>query len=184
MNAASSLFSIHRIVWTALLAALTAVGGIIAVPLGPISPIPVTLQTMFVLLAGFILGPRGGAFAMGLYMLAGVLGLPVFSGGKAGLAVFMGPTGGFLFGFIPSAVICGLAKADPVRPAAVLLLTAVLASAVTLLLGALQLAFVLNISFGKAFAVGVLPFLPGGAVKCLAAVFIYRFLAGRRLLPL
>lgn len=183
MTEAAPLASIHRVVWTALLAALTAVGGIIAIPLGPVSPVPVTLQTMFVLLAGFILGPRGGALAMLLYMAAGILGLPVFAGGKAGLAVFLGPTGGFLLGFIPSAVFCGFAKSDPPKPFAALFLFAACATAITLCLGTLQLAVVLKISVYKALALGTFPFLPGAAVKCAGAVFIYRFLAARRLLP-
>lgn len=184
MNSTASLPSIHRLVWTALMAALTAVGGIIAIPVGPISPVPITLQTMFVSLAGFILGPRGGAFAMVLYMVAGILGLPVFAGGKAGLAVFMGPTGGFLLGFVPAAILCGFAKSDPVKPFVVLFLFAAMATALTLLLGTIQLAAVLKISVYKAMAVGVFPYLPGAIIKCAGAAFIYRFLAVRRLLPL
>lgn len=183
MNDATSLASIHRLVWISLMAALTAVGGMIAIPVGPISPVPITLQTMFVLLAGLILGPRGGAFAMVLYMTAGVLGLPVFAGGKAGLAVFLGPTGGFLLGFIPGAIFCGLAKRTPVRPFGVLLAYCAIATAITLVLGTFQLAAVLKISLMKAVYVGVVPFLPGAVVKCVGAAFIYRFLAVRRLIP-
>lgn len=187
------LFSIHRLVWIALMAALMAVGAMISIPMGPISPVPVSLQTLFVLLAGLILGPRGGAFAMMLYLAAGCLGLPVFAGGKSGLAAFLGPTGGFLLGFVPSAVVCGFARNNPtqgnpgqnnpVRPMPVLLAFCALATAVTLALGTLRLASVLQISMAKAVAVGVVPFLPGAAVKCLAAAFIYRFLAARRLIP-
>jgi biotin transport system substrate-specific component len=139
---------------------------------------------MFVLLAGFILGPRGGAFAMALYMITGILGLPVFAGGKAGLAVFMGPTGGFLLSFVPAAIFCGFAKSDPAKPFVVLLFFAAAATALTLFLGTIQLAAVLKISVYKALAVGVFPFLPGTMVKCVGAAFIYRFLAVRRLLPL
>ena len=182
-NAQSSLGSINRIVWIALMAALTAVGAVVAIPVVPISPVPITLQTMFVLLAGFILGPKGGALAMLLYIAAGCLGMPVFTGGKAGLAVFLGPTGGFIVGFIPAAIICGFAKGAPVKPYWVLLLASVVATAVVLALGTAQLALLLKISIGKALAVGVIPFLPGAAAKCFGAVFIYRFLAVRRLIP-
>lgn len=177
------LSATHRLVWTALLAALTGAGAMIAIPVVPFSPVPVTLQTMFVLLAGLILGPRGGAMAMLLYMAAGCLGLPVFAGGKSGIAAFIGPTGGFLIGFLPTAMFCGLAKSDPVRPYWVLLLFCAVATAMTLGLGMFQLSLVLKISLGKAFAAGVFPFLPGAALKCFAAAFIYRFLAARRLLP-
>ncbi|MDL2210636.1 biotin transporter BioY [Desulfovibrio sp. OttesenSCG-928-O18] len=183
MSQAASLVSIHRIVWIALMAALTAVGGMIAIPVGPLSPVPITLQTMFVLLAGLILGPRGGALAMVLYMAAGSLGLPVFAGGKAGLAVFLGPTGGFLLGFVPAAVFCGFARKDPLRSFGVILAFCAFATLITLVLGTLQLAAVLQVSISKAVAVGVVPFLPGAVVKCLGATFIYRFLAARRLIP-
>lgn len=182
-NPQESLLSIHRLVWIALMAALTAVGAMISIPVVPFSPVPISLQTLFVLLAGLILGPRGGALAMLLYLAAGCLGLPVFTGGKSGLAAFLGPTGGFLFAFAPAAFLCGLAKRDPVRPLWIILLFCAAATALSLAVGTLQLAFLLQISLGKALAVGVVPFLPGGVIKCFAAAFIYRFLAARRLLP-
>ena len=182
MNDPQSLLSIHRLVWIALMAALTAVGAMISIPL-PLSPVPISLQTMFVLLAGLILGPKGGACAMLLYITAGCLGLPVFTGGKAGLAAFLGPTGGFIVGFVPAAIVCGFARSTPVKSYPVILIYCAVATAITLACGTAQLAFLLKISLGKALAVGVVPFLPGAAVKCLGAAFIYRFLAVRRLIP-
>lgn len=182
-DAQTSLLSIHRIVWISLMAALTAVGAMISIPVVPFSPVPISLQTLFVLLAGLILGPRGGALAMLLYLAAGCIGLPVFAGGKSGLAPFLGPTGGFLIGFVPSAVICGFAKRLPPRSSTAIFIYCAVATAVTLALGTLQLAHLLQISLGKALAVGVIPFLPGAVLKCLAATFIYRFLAARRLIP-
>ncbi len=184
MSQTVNLTAIHRLVWTALLAALIAVGAIIAIPVGPLSPVPVTLQTLFVLLSGLILGPRGGAVVILLYWAAGALGLPVFAGGKAGLAVFIGPSGGFLTGFLPSAFIAGLAGGLPLKPAKKVLLYCMAASALTLAMGALQMMLVLDISLAKAMAAGVTPFLPGGILKCLAASAVYRFLASHRLLPL
>lgn len=165
------------------MAALMAVGAVISVPVGPLSPVPVSLQTMFVMLAGLILGPRGGALAVLLYLAAGAIGLPVFVGGKSGLAPFLGPTGGFLIGFIPTAICCGFAKSEPVKPYRILLAYCAVATAITLALGTAQLAFLLKISLGKALAVGVVPFLPGAVLKCLGAASIYRFLAVRRLIP-
>ena len=179
----SQITAIHRLVWTGLLAALMAAGAAITIPLGPLSPVPVTLQTLFVQLAGLVLGPRGGLMAVGLYLLAGALGLPVFSGGKGGLAVLFGPTGGFLWGFLPAVVCCGLAsgKADP--PAWMVLGYCFLGTSVLLVFGAFYLALVTGISPGKAFAVGALPFLPGAVAKCLVSLAVYRFLAKGRLLP-
>ncbi|MDR0440889.1 MAG: biotin transporter BioY [Candidatus Accumulibacter sp.] len=184
-NPAFPLVSVHRHpAWIVLMATLTAVGGMIAIPVTPLSPVPITLQTLFVLLAGLILGPRDGALAMLLYLLAGILGLPVFAGGKAGLAALMGPTGGFLTGFVPAAMFCGLARRDPARSFPVLLGYCLLATALTLLPGTIQLSVVLKISIAKAFAVGSLPFLPGALLKSAGAAFIYRFLVSRKLIPI
>ncbi len=92
-------------------------------------------------------------------------------------------SGGVLAGFVPSAVICGFAKSTPARSYPVVLFFCVIATAVTLACGTALLAYLLQISIGKALAVGIIPFLPGAALKCLGAAFIYRFLAVRRLIP-
>jgi len=183
------LAGLHRLVWTALMAALIAVGAMVMLPVGPV---PVTLQTLFVALAGLVLGPARGAGAMLLYVLAGVMGLPVFSGGKAGFAHLLGPTGGYLFGFACMACIAGFgglrrrdARDAAIRwPHVALALCCCLAGlAVAYLAGAARLMQVLDIDAARAVAVGVLPFLPGDVVKVVLAVAAWRFLAVRRLLP-
>ncbi|MBZ2172525.1 biotin transporter BioY [Nitratidesulfovibrio sp. SRB-5] len=186
------LAGLHRLVWTALMAALIAVGAMVMLPVGPV---PVTLQTLFVALAGLVLGSARGAGAMLLYVLAGVMGLPVFSGGKAGFAHLLGPTGGYLFGFACMACIAGLGGLRGLRgreardasiglPRVALALCCCLAGlAVAYLAGAARLMQVLDIDVARAVAVGVLPFLPGDVVKVVLAVAAWRFLAVRRLLP-
>jgi biotin transport system substrate-specific component len=183
MNQASSLAAIHRLVWIALLAALTAAGAAIAVPPGPFSPVPITLQTMFVLLSGLILGSRGGAAVVGLYLAAGILGLPVFAGGKAGPAMLLGPTGGFMLGFLLAAALCGQARRHGRPSFARDALFCAAGSGVILLAGSLRLMMLLDISLSKALLAGAVPFLPGDAIKCCAAAGIHRFLDSRRLLP-
>lgn len=74
----------------------------------PISPVPITGQTLVVLLAGFILGKKRAASAVGVYLLQGAAGLPFFAGGKSGLGILFGPTGGYLFGFLSAAYIVGM----------------------------------------------------------------------------
>ena len=178
MDTTPPLAAIHRLVWVSLIAALTAVGAMIAIPIGPV---PVSLQPFFVTLAGLVLGPRAAAYAMLLYIGAGCLGLPVFAGGKAGLAVVFGPTSGFLLAFVPGAMISGLAS-----PQKSFLWAAACCGAgitVILLAGALHIALTLHISFAKAAGIGVLPFIPAGIAQCLAAAGTYRFLASRSLLP-
>lgn len=86
--------------------ALIALSAQVAVPI-PLSPVPVTGQTFAVLLVGAALGRARGSAAVLAYLAEGAAGLPVFAGGLAGPAVLLGPTGGYLFGFVPAAWICG-----------------------------------------------------------------------------
>jgi biotin transport system substrate-specific component len=82
-------------------------GAYIAVPL-PVSPVPVVLQNLFVLLAGLLLPLRWAVASVALYLALGAIGLPVFSAARGGLAHFVGPTGGYLVGFLPAAAVCAL----------------------------------------------------------------------------
>lgn len=99
-------FSLRTLVLTALMAALIAVLSLL--PGIPLGPVPITLQTLGVMLTGIVLGARGGALALGLYLLVGAVGAPVFAGGSGGLHVFAGPTVGFLIGFVLAAFVIGL----------------------------------------------------------------------------
>jgi biotin transport system substrate-specific component len=108
MTTTGSLTSSRSLSYIALFAALMAVFGLIPkidLPFG----VPITLQSLGVMLAGCLLGPRRGFLAIGLFLLAVALGLPLLSGGRGGLAVFVGPTSGFLFGWLFGAFACGLA---------------------------------------------------------------------------
>ncbi|RLC01276.1 MAG: biotin transporter BioY, partial [Deltaproteobacteria bacterium] len=82
-------------VYASLFAALIAAGAYISVPIGPV---PIVLQNLFVFLAGLLLGSKWGLACVGVYLLAGACGLPVFAGGTGGIARFAGPTGGYLLG--------------------------------------------------------------------------------------
>ncbi|MDK2957282.1 MAG: biotin transport system substrate-specific component [Desulfovibrionales bacterium] len=110
MGRTHSLSATHRLVWAALMAALIAVGAYFQFPLGPV---PFSMQPFFVFLAGFVLGPRLGALSACLYLAAGLVGLPVFAGGAAGLGYALGPTGGFMPGFAAAAFLCGLSVKAP-----------------------------------------------------------------------
>jgi biotin transport system substrate-specific component len=175
------LGAIHRLVWTALLAACIAVGAWLQLPIGAV---PITLQPLFSFLAGYLLGPASGAAAVALYVAAGVLGLPVFAGGKAGLGVLLGPTGGYLVGFVAGAAITGLAapRGRPIGWGRGVLAGAV-ALAVAYLCGAARLAQVLHLDPRKAIVIGVLPFVAFDAVKVTVALIIGRHLRARGLAP-
>ena len=156
-----------KLTYTAMMIAITAALSQVSIPI-PISPVPVTLQTAAVILAGIILGPRQGAAALLGYLLLGCMGLPVFSQGKAGPGVLLGPTGGFLLGFIAAAFIIGwlLRRKDSLERA----YTAVLAGiAVVYLFGIVHFAIVTSSSLSAAFMLAALPYLPLEAVK----IFIF-----------
>jgi biotin transport system substrate-specific component len=85
---------------------LIAISAQIAIPL-PFTPVPLTLQTLVVLAAGVVLGSSRGALAITLYLLEGCAGLPVFSGAASGITHLLGPTGGYLIGFLPAAWLTG-----------------------------------------------------------------------------
>ncbi len=162
--------SLRGMVYASLFGALTAVGAYIIIPL---PPVPITLQTLFLGLAGALLGPRLGALSQIVYLLLGIIGLPVFAGGKAGLGVLFGPTGGYLIGFVAAAALIGKLVALRDRPGfAWLCFSLVAGTAVLYSLGVLQLSLVARLDPVKALAVGVLPFLPGDAVKILLTAAI------------
>lgn len=156
----------YRVAGICAFALLTALGALIRIPL-PFTPVPVTLQTFFVLMAGVYLGGRDAAASQLLYIAIGATGLPVFAGG-AGLAHLLGPTGGYLMSFPIAAWIVGatLRPGDGlVRALGVFLL----AKLVIFGLGTAWLANVMNVDAQRAIALGVVPFLPGIVVKLAAA---------------
>lgn len=149
-------------------ALLTALGAFVRVPL-PFTPVPITLQTFFVLAAGIYLGSRDAALSQFGYLALGAVGLPVFAGGGAGPGHLLGATGGYLVAFPIAAAFVGAALKpgdSPVRATAV----CVAATLLVLVLGAAGLAAFLGVGAERAIALGVLPFLPGGALKVAAAV--------------
>ncbi|MDR1970763.1 MAG: biotin transporter BioY [Treponema sp.] len=160
---------------TALFAALIAAGTFISIPL-PFTPVPVVLQNLFSLLAGLVLGPALGAAAVGLYLIAGIIGAPVFAGAAGGISRFLGPTGGFLLGYLLSAFLGGLIAGRP-RSGVPLplwrLVLAVLAGFLVIYVpGIIRLKFALDSGWGKALAAGFTPFIIGDALKGVLAVLI------------
>ncbi len=149
--------------------ALTVAGAYIRIPL-PFSPVPFTLQTFFVLLAGAVLGRRLGLLSQSGYLLFGIIGLPVFT-----VPSLFGPTGGYLVGFALAAFIIGrmldrYCSADFVKIATAMFLGLV----VLFTTGTIWLSIFLHISIVKAFALGVAPFIVGDIIKLMAAATIYQ----------
>lgn len=153
-------------------AVLTAVGAAVSVPL-PFSPVPITMQTFFVVLAGAVLGPVWGPVSQMTYVMAGLAGLPVFAGGTAGPGILAGATGGYLIGFVPAAWLAGLL----VRPGSSwirLIAGLTAAHAVVFVCGLSQLSLFTGRSLAAAVQLGLLPFVSGTVLKVTAAAALLR----------
>jgi len=145
----------------------------------PGNPVPVTLQTMFVLLAGALLGPWAGLSAVALYLVIGMCGVPFFAmSGVSGLMYFTGPTGGYLAGFLLAAVTTGLAFQRTERTAVRLAVLAA-ASLLILLCGALWLGVLMHLPVSRAWMLGVAPFLYGDVLKTATAMTVCAVLRRR-----
>ena len=150
---------------------LIALSAQIAVPL-PFSPVPVTGQTLAVLLVGALLGSRRGSLAVLVYIAQGMAGLPVFAGGAAGPARLLGPTGGYLVGFVAAAYLVGLlAERGWDRRVSTTAAAMALGNVVIYAVGALWLA-VFVAGLVPALTAGVMPFIPGDLVKIAIAALL------------
>lgn len=172
MNNTAQKSSLRGMAYASMFSALMAVGAYIMIPL---PPVPITMQTLFVMLSGTLLGGYLGALSQIVYILLGIIGLPVFSGGKAGFGVLIGPTGGYLIGFVIGSFIIGKLAALRREPGILWLICSITAGmAVVYTLGILQLMIVAKLSLGKAIAVGLLPPLPGDIAKIIVTALICR----------
>ena len=169
-------------------ALLTAFGAQVQVPLGPV---PITLQVLFVLLSGLVLGSKLGAISQIEYLALGFAGMPVFAQGKSGLVALLGSTGGYLVGFILGAYITGLIAESIARPGKIRFFLAGLAGTAGIYLcGALWLATWVSVAndtswifeLGSAWHFGVLPFLLMDCGKAIIASGVT--LSGRALAAL
>ncbi len=140
----------------------------------PFTPVPYTLQTFFVLLAGAALGPRLGAIALSSYLALGAVGVPIFTG------QWLGPTTGYLVGFVAAGWLIGTMTRRVERPTKLrLALAMALGDLLLLALGAAWLAFGSGRGVVPALRLGVLCFLPAEAVKIAAAADICHWLGAR-----
>ena len=136
----------------------------------PMYPVPMTMQTFAVLLIGLAFGWRLGAATVALYLVEGAAGLPVFASG-GGLHHLIGPTGGYLIGFLPAAALVGwLAEQGWGRPAVRIFLAMLIGSAIIYLLGVTWLAQL--VGFEKAITAGMMPFIVGDAAKAALAATV------------
>lgn len=170
MNTSTQL---RMTVYASLLAALTAVGAYLYIPIGPV---PIVLQNMFVLLSGLLLGSRWGLASVGVYILAGACGLPVFAGGLGGISRIAGPTGGYLLGYLPAVYVIGFIT-EKIKQNMVLDVIAMICGCIIIYVcGVTWLKVLTGMTLTKTFAVGMYPFLIGDALKIAAAAAIAKSL--------
>ncbi len=154
-------------------AVVAILGFLPAIPI-PVSPVPITAQTLGVMLAGAVLGAKRGGLSLVIFLLLIVIGAPVLPGGRTGISVFIGPTGGFLLSWPIAAFIIGwfvdITKGK-VNFGKLMIYTFIGGIIVVYLIGGAYLAFVTNIPLQKSYFSNLI-FIPGDLVKCLLASLI------------
>jgi biotin transport system substrate-specific component len=173
---------VENVARAALLAALTGAFAYVSFPNPlPAAGVPVTLQVLGVFLAGIFLGPVWGGLGMGLYLVAGALGAPIFAGGTAGVGALFGSSAGYLWSYPVAAFVIGLVVHDGLSlrsPSAAglprLVGAMVLGTAVIYAMGVAGLMLVLGLGLSEAFAAGAASFIPAEAFKIAAAAGIVR----------
>lgn len=166
--------AVRKLVLAGVFAALTGVAAQMSFVL-PITGVPFTMQVFAVLLSGALLGPRWGAVAQGVYLLLGLVGVPVFARFSAGLPVLLGPTGGYLFSYPVAAFLVGLLANPEQRPALGRTAAAMAAGLAVIYAGGAGWAILMvGVAAGKVWAQWVLPFLAYDLFKVGVAAWLAR----------
>ena len=155
----------------AQMAVMTAVICVLAPLSIPIGPVPISFTNLAILLALYILGTKMGTLSFLCYLVLGMVGLPVFSGFTGGLGKLLGPTGGYLIGFIPLAIISGLSL-EKLRSKAAQFVGLVAGVAVCYAFGTAWFCFEAGVGLQKALSLCVIPFIPGDIAKILIAMVV------------
>ena len=177
--------STRNLILSGLFAAIVALLAQLSIPL-PFSPVPLTGQIFGVFLAGSILGARWSAVSLFVYILLGAVGLPVFHNFQGGLHIVLGPTGGYLWGFILGGYLLGriVRRGDSYINMATGMLICLMVIYTT---GVLWLSFVSGLAISQAMLIGVLPFIIPDLIKLAAATVlglqVRRRLKGAGLIP-
>lgn len=155
----------------ALMVAMNCVSAYIIIPL-PFSLSPLALQTLIVNLTGYVLNAKQAFMTMLVYLLVGLAGVPVFTGGSAGPGKLFGPTGGYIIGFLFTAVFLAYFRGEKYSFKRYALLGGVIGIPLIYVFGVVQLKLITGMGWDKAIMTGALPFIPLDIVKCLAAAVI------------
>ncbi len=158
---------IRNITFVALFVAIISVVSQIAIP--TTSTVPITIQIFVIAFTGYFLGPKRGIIAIFLYIMLGALGAPVFAGFKGGFYALLGPSGGFVWGFIIIVIFCAIfAKTRLAIPAGII------GTIICHILGAFQYSFVAGVDFFASFLLVSLPYLLKDIILLPLAYLLYK----------
>lgn len=173
INNFMGMSKIYTMTECAIFAALLCIFSPITIPIGPI---PVSMGIFAVMLTGIILGWKKGVLSVLVYLLIGLCGVPLFSGGKSGLAAFLGPTGGYIWSYIIMVMVIGFLSQKDYRNKLLSFLVPFAATILGVILcyvfGTIQFMYVADYSLAEALAVCVYPFIPLDLLKALCAVLL------------
>lgn len=158
-----------------LLTALLCISSYIIIPL-PFSLASITAQTIIINLIAFLLKPKQAFTTISVFLLLGLIGIPVFSGGGAGPSKLFGPTGGYLFGYLIAATVISFLKGKDFNIKKCIFLSIVAGMPIIYILGAGYMEFLTKMNFKALITTSVLPFIPLDILKCILAAFLAKIL--------
>ena len=170
-TAAKPLLTTRELTVTALMTAVMCVLGPISFPI-PFSPVPISLGSLAVYLSAYVLGMKRGTLSVVIYLLLGLAGLPVFTGFSGGLSKVMGPTGGYMVGYVFVAVCAGLSADRGHGKKRYAAAGMIIGTFFLYLFGTLWLSRQLQITFFAGLGMGMVPYLPGDTAKIIIAVIL------------
>lgn len=168
-----SVFSVKQIALVGLMAAIICVLAPFALPI-PISPVQITLGTLAIYFVLTVLGLKLGTISVVVYILLGLAGLPVFAGFTGGAGKLLGPSGGYILGYIFMALICGFFIDKWDNNVFLSFLGFLLGTAVLYLFGSLWLTYQTTVTLSQAIVAYVLPYIPGDLIKLILAMILGR----------
>lgn len=171
LNRSFAGLNIRHMTLIGLMTAVICVLGPLAVTI-PVSPVPISLGTLAIYLAVSVLGMRLSTVSVVIYILLGLVGVPVFTNFTAGPGKLMGPTGGYILGYTFLALICGAFVERFFRRPVLCFLGMLLGTGVFYAFGTVWLKFLMNITFPQAFVLGVVYYIPGDLAKIVIAMTV------------
>lgn len=167
LSATNKLFQVKTI---ALIGVMTAVTCVLAPLSIPIGPVPISLTNLVIYFSIYLLGMRDATISYLVYLLIGLIGLPVFSGGTGGAAKLFGSTGGYLIGFIPMTIVAGIFISRFSDKWYLCFAGMILGTAICYAFGTIWLAYLGDMDFMAALWAGVIKFIPGDLIKMILAL--------------